>query len=296
MMWYYQQVGQQKGPVDDAVLTAFVRQGVLLPSTPVWREGMAQWLPLNETELAAYAPRITSRSPMPGKSGTGILWVPFFVLLYIASGLSIIGFAIPNTSTLTDFLRPVLIFFGGWVSMAAGLVGLLFLSRVWALIQGSGARTTPGRAAGFFFIPLFNAYWPVVAILGLAHDLNRYCEERFIPGKRVNESLALAFYIVWLAGVFFLSIAYLKDWAFILPAIPILAGAVATFFLFRSFAGCASAIIAFQLTSGEHRPRARLLKKTEIFLIIVTLIVAGIALFAYTSATGLWDPKARYPM
>ena len=50
--------------------------------------------------------------------------------------------------------------------------GLRILHKLWSLIPTHKARTTPGKAVGFIFIPLFNLYWQFVAIYGLAKALN----------------------------------------------------------------------------------------------------------------------------
>ena len=50
--------------------------------------------------------------------------------------------------------------------------GCLILHKLWSLIPTHKARTTPGKAVEFLFIPLFNLYWVFVAIYGLAKALN----------------------------------------------------------------------------------------------------------------------------
>jgi uncharacterized RDD family membrane protein YckC len=45
MNWYYANAGTQSGPVTDAELERLVREGVIQPTTLVWREGMSQWQP-----------------------------------------------------------------------------------------------------------------------------------------------------------------------------------------------------------------------------------------------------------
>jgi hypothetical protein len=43
MNWYYAKDGQQQGPVDDAELARLVGAKTILPTTLVWREGLAEW-------------------------------------------------------------------------------------------------------------------------------------------------------------------------------------------------------------------------------------------------------------
>ena len=49
---------------------------------------------------------------------------------------------------------------------------LRILHKLWSLIPAHKARTTPGKAIGFLFIPVFSLYWDFVAIYGLAKALN----------------------------------------------------------------------------------------------------------------------------
>lgn len=78
----------------------------------------------------------------------------------------------------------------GWL-IALGFIGLawlvalvvmvvfacILLYRYWVVIAEYGARTTPGKAVGFLFIPLFNLYWMFVAYHGLAKDIDSYLDK-----------------------------------------------------------------------------------------------------------------------
>ena len=44
MSWYYAQADESKGPIPEPEFLDLVRQGVIQPTTLVWREGMAQWV------------------------------------------------------------------------------------------------------------------------------------------------------------------------------------------------------------------------------------------------------------
>ncbi len=45
MEWYFANGGEQVGPLDDLEFHARIRKGDITPETPVWREGMAEWIP-----------------------------------------------------------------------------------------------------------------------------------------------------------------------------------------------------------------------------------------------------------
>jgi hypothetical protein len=68
----------------------------------------------------------------------------------------------------------------------------ILLYRHWMVLQGFSHRTTPGRAVGFGFIPIFNFYWWFVAYAGLATDTNRYLEHAGITHCRMSRPLAIA--------------------------------------------------------------------------------------------------------
>jgi hypothetical protein len=86
----------------------------------------------------------------------------------------------------------IFVFIGIPFLIAAIVFDCIILYRHWWLLQGHGARTTPGKAVGFSFIPLFNFYWWFVAYAGLAKDNNAYMDKVGIQGTRVSHGLALS--------------------------------------------------------------------------------------------------------
>ena len=95
--------------------------------------------------------------------------------------------------------------------MAGMVISHILLYRFWCVIQDGEARTTPGKAVGFCFIPFFNLYWIYVAIVGLAKDMNAYRTQWNIEGPRVSEGLALTWFVLSLLTVpfYFLSLSIL---------------------------------------------------------------------------------------
>ncbi len=69
-------------------------------------------------------------------------------------------------------------------SLALGIALALFiyavvmecvlLYKAWKVIQDGYARTSPGKAVGFLFIPFFQLYWIFQAYWGFARDYNAY--------------------------------------------------------------------------------------------------------------------------
>ncbi|MDB4382102.1 DUF4339 domain-containing protein, partial [Akkermansiaceae bacterium] len=61
--WYYGQGGQQEGPLDEATMRSRIASGQVSSSDLVWREGMAEWLPLAQVSELATAPVAAASSP-----------------------------------------------------------------------------------------------------------------------------------------------------------------------------------------------------------------------------------------
>jgi hypothetical protein len=90
------------------------------------------------------------------------------------------------------------------------LCAILFY-RHWMLLQGHGARTTPGKAIGYFFIPFFNIYWHFFVFPALTTDNNSYMNREKIPGSRMNYDLSICWLlsrILYPISLFLLSIIY----------------------------------------------------------------------------------------
>jgi hypothetical protein len=97
-----------------------------------------------------------------------------------------------------------LVVWGLGLFAAAILVVVLtakILYRAWTAIQDGQARTTPGRAVGYLFIPLFNLYWVFVAWGGLAKNFNAFLDRYQIPTRRLSEGLLLTYCVLMVVGL-----------------------------------------------------------------------------------------------
>jgi len=81
---------------------------------------------------------------------------------------------------------------GGAGMAIAYIYGMICLYKCWAVLQGFTARTTPGKAVGFLWIPIYNLYWMFVAVRGLAKDANLFLSQRKITTHPINADLSLA--------------------------------------------------------------------------------------------------------
>jgi len=92
----------------------------------------------------------------------------------------------------------------GFLLMMAGsvlflysfIVTLVLYYKMWDAIQDGSARTSPGAAVGFLFIPFFNIYWIFQAVWGFSKDYNAYLQRHQIAAQPLPDSLFLIFCIL----------------------------------------------------------------------------------------------------
>jgi hypothetical protein len=61
--WYYAAQGQKHGPIEFEKLKSLLASGVIGRDTIVWRHGMSDWIPLDQTEIWASVPEAYSPPP-----------------------------------------------------------------------------------------------------------------------------------------------------------------------------------------------------------------------------------------
>ena len=235
-MWFYALRNQQQGPVSESDLKMLLKDRTIDGGTLVWKEGMAQWTPLAQTELAkllpkptklpAAAPVIPVTPTLPQQPATPGYYQPystqpmkpaserlkqlddlfkaFWILLASGAGAIIIGM-ITSSWLLASSGRAfnagstvgfILFFLGIPASIAAAVIQYILLYKYWETIQSIHPRTTPGKAVGYLFIPFFSIYWIWEAYHGLSKDMNAYMNINNVPGDRINEGLSLAYCIL----------------------------------------------------------------------------------------------------
>jgi hypothetical protein len=130
---------------------------------------------------------------------------------YIVSAL-IVAIAIPAIMTLITQYKVVTQYEDLAILLVLCLllylevVLLILVYRMWAAIQDGHARTTPGKAVGFLFIPLFSWFWAVTVLWGFAQDYNKYLERHSIKASKLPEILFLVHSLLWFAFPFSLFI------------------------------------------------------------------------------------------
>jgi hypothetical protein len=145
-----------------------------------------------------------ARPPVKKVSKGFFLWsyigsfAGIFVLAIIMV-IAIIPFAI-NAQNSDNVMTDVVMFVGTILILiilmiAVGIyctvIQMILIYKAWQAIQDGHQRTTPGKAVGFQFIPLFNYYWIFQAIWGFSKDFNAYNERYGLGLKKLKEGLFL---------------------------------------------------------------------------------------------------------
>lgn len=247
-MWFYALRNQQQGPVNDDVLKTLLQDRTIDGSTLVWKEGMPQWTPLAQTELARMlpapaamptaAPIVPVAQPYPLQAPA-----PGYYQPYNAQLMKPVAVRIKELNDL--FTAWWILLLAGAVTavIVVGIFGLIaavvityiLLYRYWETIQDGYARTTPGKAVGFLFIPFFSWYWIFEAYHGLSKDMNAYMNRNGIAAERQEEGLSLALCILIVCSI--------------IPYVDFLtapAAGIIFIILMNKWKKAASAIIAYQ--------------------------------------------------
>ncbi len=191
-MWHYNSKGNQVGPISQEEMMNLVKTRVLSPYDMVWKEGMATWGRVADTELGVLVPPPDQRIPPPF-SPQGALT--------LSSGSAADKIKKLNTYFMVFWIcmaagLPLCVLIVGIFGVIAGAVFMyMLIYELWKLVPTDIARTTPGKAVGFCFIPFFNFYWIFVAFRGLGEDLNKTFSQRGIQ-YQVNEGLGLAYCVL----------------------------------------------------------------------------------------------------
>jgi hypothetical protein len=228
-MWYFEWNRQPYGPINKEAIAEHLRAGRINAQTLVWREGMSEWKPLIDTELAVLIG--VTPPPLVQNITTGILpaytyppqypklkleklsklfWWWFGLIISMVPLFVVLVFYILNPER-TWIATLVCIF---WMPVIAGAVmQYILVYRFWQVVQDGFARTTPGKAVGFLFIPFFNYYWFFIGFWGLAKDMNGYIERHFgakpeLQIRQAHPVIPLLFILSTLGYVLFCIVDY----------------------------------------------------------------------------------------
>lgn len=195
--WYVMQDEQSLGPYTPEQMSEFAAQGNIARDSMVWTEGLESWVPAAqvdglfpaETASVPPTPAAAQAAPAPAAAELPSAYPPVqisSVSFGIWLGAILLGVFLMCLPGLVSALSPeeppeqvkmilVGLFGIGVITiLVAGILSWVYLHHAWKCLRpGQLARTTPGKAVGFLFIPFFNLYWIFQAVYGLAVDWNR---------------------------------------------------------------------------------------------------------------------------
>jgi hypothetical protein len=170
-MWYYTLNNQQVGPVEETEIKKLVTSGVITPATMLWTNGMANWAPIGQTQLASLVGS-TAIAPPP------------------------VTFAAPVVPDDPKVAEMKTLFMWFWISLIGILIGIgvvsalvlffIIIYKAWQLVQREGVRGDPDKMVSHCFIPGWNFYWVFPAFRGLAKELNDVMDKENIAAERIN--------------------------------------------------------------------------------------------------------------
>ena len=180
--WYYASGGDRQGPCGDAEMASMLRSGMLDLESQVWRDGLTTW------HRAGDLPELRAHLPQAAPAPAAVVGIPPYgggnamMIQEEARGLDSLYRS--YLICLYVGIPCLFILVGYFMILAAAIMQLVLLARLWGVMRDapSEARTTPGKAVGFLFIPIFGSlYWIFQAYPGLASDMKDYGRRRGIP-------------------------------------------------------------------------------------------------------------------
>lgn len=234
--WHLLENGRQAGPLSTSEIAA---RG-LDPTARAWHEGMPTWR--RAGEIPEFAPWIRARLPSDDErefpDGARHPWQRYyptdavrkirlrfrmwltahviFVVTLVAAML--MRHFDPRPSDTRQAVEIALIIVLMTSFLATVILKFPLIHVLWSLTNGWTARTNPGDAVGYSFIPLFNIYWVFVAFWGLADDLGKAMDLAGIPAARPNSRLAgLAAFLIAGSLVPYLGLPFIPAWFVVAP-------------------------------------------------------------------------------
>ncbi|MDA8746143.1 DUF4339 domain-containing protein [Rubripirellula amarantea] len=180
------QSGMRSGPLNEVSLVDQLASGDTLPSDLCWYEGQKDWRPIRSAfpDLCTLiAPPIPAAGPpLPSQAQASValehadvFWIGFAVLAVVACFASV---AINILSLETGEAASVGLLLSIPIFLAYTVVWAWLHFRLWDSLPQECRATTPAKAVGFLFIPIFNLYWVFLSFVYLADGLDSWASHR----------------------------------------------------------------------------------------------------------------------
>jgi hypothetical protein len=161
--------------------------------------GLAFWLLIAGSEPDADVP--DPAGPTLARDLYTGSWAFAGVTVVLASALTIIGMVTENWAHGLFIGAVALMFLVCVIAAFSTILYLKMVYKMWAAIQDGTPRTTPGRAVGFLFIPIFNLYWIFQVFPGFADDFNDHVRTKNLAVKELPKGVFTAYGILLVCGL-----------------------------------------------------------------------------------------------
>lgn len=242
---------KQLGVFSEEQIESMIASKMLSPSDLYWKEGMEDWLSLR-TGFSSFA---STPPPLRNSRQEDFQQTPTVLSGHIqrVRKLAIIFLSIFACWKAVSFMLTLVLVFGDLyystqdsievvqkilsvIFDLTGVTGIVFASmlhyKCWKALPSQSARTTPGKAVGFLFIPFYSYYWGFVSIVGLAKDYQKWAQNQHVQMKESSIGIGTTIAILNIASslIFFLSL-FIYEISLLQPIIYI-AGLVLWFFFY----------------------------------------------------------------
>jgi TM2 domain-containing membrane protein YozV len=130
-MWYYEQNSNRIGPVDEATMRGLIANRTISIDTLVWTNGMANWTPLQQTQLAAGLPvpppSLHHAAPVVNLNAKDR--VAYVLLAVFLGGIGIHNFYAGFTNRA--IIQLLVGIFGGIITCGIATFGI----QIWAIVE-----------------------------------------------------------------------------------------------------------------------------------------------------------------
>lgn len=72
---------------------------------------------------------------------------------------------------------------------------------MWFSIRDDYARTTPGKAVGLLFVPIYNIYWMYHVLVGFVEDYNNFTSRNELEAPILKDDIFKAYFFLYIASI-----------------------------------------------------------------------------------------------
>ncbi len=120
MEWYYAKNNEKIGPLNDDLIKQLIKTGVITAQTPVWNEGMQDWMPASKSDLKQMIIKNAIRKPSAGTVSVGakkhspLKYIVIGVVIGVA-GICYLGYRMQkNDTSQSQKASPAQTIYGSW--------------------------------------------------------------------------------------------------------------------------------------------------------------------------------------